>query len=70
MCATHWNPDKEKPLWLRLTLVVRTNSSEVTGSSSGSMHRVEPLISCSTASILYSTKSFTLSINSSRSTAV
>lgn len=51
------------------TLVVCTNSSQVTGSSSGKIHSVDPLISCSTASILNSTKSFTLSINSSRLTA-
>lgn len=55
--------------WNRLfTLVVWTNSSQVTGSSSGKTHNVDALISCSTASILNSTKSFTLSIVSSRFT--
>lgn len=50
-----------------ITLVVWTNCSQVNGSSSGKTHSVDSLISCSTASILNSTKSFTLSINSSRS---
>lgn len=48
--------------------MVWTKASQVTGSSSGRTHSVELLISCSTASILNSTKSFTRSINNSRST--
>ncbi len=49
------------------TLVVCTNSSQVHGTSSGNTHSVVVLISWRTASILNSTRSFTLCSRSSRS---